>query len=140
VYGGLGWLLGLEFLTLVWLPTVAIAAIAGVWLFSVQHRFENTTWLRHGDWSYEQAALAGSLHLRLPPVLQWFTASIGLHHIHHLNPRVPNYRLQPCHDATPALHDTPTLGLGDALRQWRYALWDERRQRMVPFSAAHARA
>lgn len=135
-YGGLGWALGFGALAAVVLPVVAVAGIAGVWLFSVQHRFESTAWLRGADWSYQRAALAGSLHLRLPRVLQWFTANIGLHHVHHLNPRVPNYRLQACHDATPPLQQGPSMGLGRALRQWRYTLWDEARARMVPFSAA----
>ncbi|SME88969.1 omega-6 fatty acid desaturase (delta-12 desaturase) [Tistlia consotensis] len=139
-YGGLAWAIGPLALAAVWLPTVVVAAIAGVWLFSVQHRFESTAWLRHGSWSYERAALAGSLHLKLPRPLQWFTANIGLHHIHHLNPRVPNYRLQACLEAIPALRRGPSMGLSRALLQWRYALWDEARQRMVPFSAARAAA
>lgn len=137
-YGGLGWALGFGALAAVQLPVIIIAGIAGVWLFSVQHRFESTAWLRGKEWNYQQAALAGSLHLRLPRILQWFTANIGLHHIHHLNPRVPNYRLQACHDATPPLQEGPSMGLGRALLQWRYALWDETTQRMVPFSAARA--
>ncbi len=138
LYGGLGWALGFGVMAAALLPIIVIAGIAGVWLFSVQHRFETTAWLRHGEWSYERAALAGSLHLRLPRVLQWFTANIGLHHIHHLNPRIPNYRLQACHDANAALRRGPSMTLGRALRQWRFALWDERLQRMVPFSAVRA--
>ncbi|MEX0760165.1 MAG: fatty acid desaturase [Tistlia sp.] len=137
-YGGLAWIFGLAAMAAVQIPIIVCASIAGVWLFSVQHRFENTAWLRHENWSYEQAALGGSLHLKLPRVLQWFTANIGLHHIHHLNPRVPNYRLQDCYDATPALQSGPSMHLPAALLQWRYTLWDETLERMVPFSAARA--
>lgn len=139
-YGGLVLALGWTAVLAVQVPIIVLAGIAGVWLFSVQHRFETTAWLRHEGWSYEQAALAGSLHLKLPRVLQWFSGNIGLHHIHHLNPRVPNYRLQDCYDAVPALQEGPSMGLAQALVQWRYTLWDENRQRMVPFAAAHAAA
>src|SRR3546814_15993245 len=85
------------------LPVMVVAATVGVWLFSVQHRFEGTAWLRQSDWTAVGAALDGSSYLRLPRLLQWFTGNIGFHHVHHLNPQVPNYRLQDCHEAVPSL-------------------------------------
>lgn len=118
------------------LPIMIIASIIGVWLFAVQHRFEATPWRRDGDWTFSIASLQGSSYLKLPRILQWFTGNIGFHHIHHLNPRIPNYRLQACHAAIRELHAVPSLSLWDALRAPFFALWDEKRQRMVGFSAA----
>jgi len=118
---------------LVQLPIMIVASIIGVWLFSVQHRFEYSYWARKENWSHEEASIHGSSHLRLPKILQWFTGNIGLHHIHHLNPRIPNYRLQPCHDSCPALQVAPELTFWQAIGQSRYALWDERLGRMVSF-------
>ena len=137
--GGLGLLVGFDRVAAVQLPVMVLASIIGVWLFSVQHRFERTFWARHSNWRSTDAALLGSSHLRLPRLLQWFTGNIGLHHIHHLNPRIPNYRLQECHDANPALWTAPILTLWSGLRQGRFALWDEERGRMVPFKSAGRR-
>ncbi|MEI6557772.1 MAG: fatty acid desaturase [Rhodospirillaceae bacterium] len=130
------WLLGAQALVAIELPAVALASIAGVWMFSIQHRFEHTLWMRKDEWSFRAAALKGSSYLRLPPLLQWFTGNIGYHHIHHLNPAIPNYRLEECHQANPPLHGAKVLTLRQALGQWRYALWHEGLGRMVPFPAA----
>ncbi len=132
-------LLGAGPVALVQLPTIVIASILGVWLFSVQHRFENAVWLRQENWNATEAALFGSSHLKLPRLLQWFSGNIGFHHIHHLLPRVPNYRLEECHDACASLvPGTPSLTLGQALQAPTYALWDEDRQRLVRFSEVPA--
>ncbi len=136
----LGFAFGFDRVLAVYLPIIVFAAIIGVWLFSVQHRFEKTLWTRAGEWSAEKAALYGSSYLHLPNILRWFTGNIGFHHIHHLNPRIPNYRLADCHKADPALRDTPTLSLNEALRAWRYSLWDEEAQRMVSFASAHGKS
>ena len=126
---------GLGTVALVQLPSVAVAAIIGVWLFSVQHRFEEALWARQLSWNAADAALLGSSHLKLPGILQWFSGNIGFHHIHHLLPGVPNYRLAECHKVCAALSPgTATLTLGQALRAPSYALWDEARARMVRFS------
>lgn len=116
---------------LVQLPILSFAAIVGVWLFSVQHRFEHSHWARQDRWKHTTAALRGSSYLRLPRLLRWFTGSIGIHHVHHLNARIPNYRLQACLDANPLLRRVPTLSLSDGLRASRYIIWDEVRGRMV---------
>jgi omega-6 fatty acid desaturase (delta-12 desaturase) len=121
-------------LLLVYLPAYYLAAMTGVWLFYVQHQFEDAHWESHEDWDYATAALQGSSHLRLHPILQWFTGSIGLHHVHHLAPRIPNYRLQACHDATPILQCAPELTPRMGIAALRLALWDEERRRLVPFA------
>jgi len=133
---GLGLVLGFERVLLVQLPIMVMASIIGVWLFAVQHRFEETLWQRDAEWRFGTASLRGSSYLKLPRILQWFTGNIGFHHIHHLNPRIPNYRLQACHAAIQHLHAVPSLTLRDALRAPFFALWDEQRQRMVGFPAA----
>jgi omega-6 fatty acid desaturase (delta-12 desaturase) len=136
---GLGGLLGYDRLIAVQLPVLILAAIVGVWLFSVQHRNERTRWVRHEMWDPTSAALRSSTYLRLPAILQWFTGNIGFHHVHHLNPRVPNYRLQECHERIAALCDTPTLSLWAALRAIQFVLWDEDREKMVTFRESACR-
>jgi omega-6 fatty acid desaturase (delta-12 desaturase) len=115
------------------LPIVLLAASAGIWLFHVQHQFEDSYWQRDGSWSFHQAALQGSSYYHLPRLLQWLTASIGLHHIHHLCSRIPNYRLQECLDANPELHRVRRVTLLESLRCARLALWCEEAQRMIRF-------
>jgi acyl-lipid omega-6 desaturase (Delta-12 desaturase) len=132
----LGLLVGFERVLIVHLPIMVIASIVGVWIFSVQHRFDGALWQRQAHWSAKAASLRGSSYLRLPRVLQWFTANIGFHHVHHLNPRVPNYRLQACHEAIPALQRVQTLTIWGGLRALSFVLWDESRQEMITFKMA----
>ena len=113
-----------------------LAAVAGVWLFYVQHQFEDAYWVSHDDWSYVDAALRGSTHLQLSPVLRWFTGSIGLHHVHHAAPKIPNYRLQSCHDANTLFQRSPVVTIRSGTAALRLALWDETRGRMVGFRDA----
>jgi omega-6 fatty acid desaturase (delta-12 desaturase) len=134
--GGLCWLVGWRDYLLIQGPTALIAGSVGVWLFYVQHQFEDTYWQNAGEWSYADAALRGSSHLRLPKLLQFFTGNIGLHHVHHLSTRVPNYNLQRAHDENPVFHDVPTLSLWDGIRAVRLKLWDEERRRLVTFTEA----
>lgn len=132
-FGGLGLVVGYGRMAAVQVPVMALAAIAGVWLFSVQHRGERTVWIRHDDWDPTTAALRGSSCLRLPRLLQWFTGNIGFHHVHHLSPRVPNYRLQECHERIAAFRSVPELGFRQALHALRLVLWDEDGGRLVTF-------
>lgn len=136
--GLLCWLMGWREYLLVQGPTAVLAGSAGVWLFYVQHQFEDTYWQSTGDWSYAAAALRGSSYLKLPKVLQFFTGNIGLHHVHHLSTRIPNYNLQRAHDENPIFHDVPTVSLWDGLRAVRLKLWDTDRGRLVTFAEAHA--
>jgi omega-6 fatty acid desaturase (delta-12 desaturase) len=117
-----------------YLPVMVIASWIGNWLFYVQHQFENAYWERDGDWNFHAAALSGSSYFELPPVLQWFSGNIGLHHVHHLCSRVPNYRLQACLDTVPELQGiAKRITLRESLGCWRLALWDEQRRLLVPF-------
>jgi omega-6 fatty acid desaturase (delta-12 desaturase) len=136
--GGVIWAIGWQAYLLVQLPTMLIAGSAGVWLFYVQHQFEDVYWTRNGEWSYLDAALRGSSHLKLPKVLQFFTGNIGLHHIHHLQPRIPNYNLQRAHDENEFLHAAPVLTLWCGLKTVRLKLYDEASGRLVTFRQANA--
>jgi acyl-lipid omega-6 desaturase (Delta-12 desaturase) len=134
--GGLIWLLGTGPFLLVQLPITLAAGAAGVWLFYVQHQFEETYWAENGDWSSEEAALRGSSHYHLPGVLRWLTANIGIHHVHHLASRIPYYRLPRVLRDHSELAGTSRLTLGQSIRCVRLVLWDESQKRLVSFREA----
>jgi acyl-lipid omega-6 desaturase (Delta-12 desaturase) len=136
IIGGLCWLIGWQSFLIVWAPSAILAGSVGIWLFYVQHQFEDAYWQSADAWSYSDAALRGSSHLKLPRVMQFFTGNIGLHHVHHLNARIPNYNLQRAHDENPIFHQVPTLTLWDALRTVRLKLWDEEHGKLVTFAQA----
>jgi acyl-lipid omega-6 desaturase (Delta-12 desaturase) len=127
------WLIGWQDFIAVWLPPAMLAGSTGIWLFYVQHQFEDAYWQNGEDWDYADAALRGSSYLKLPQPLQFFTGNIGLHHVHHLNARIPNYNLQRAHDSNPMFHGVPTLSLWDGLVAVKFKLWDERAGRLVTF-------
>jgi omega-6 fatty acid desaturase (delta-12 desaturase) len=131
--GGLIWLVGFQAFVLVHLPIMLLAASLGVWLFYVQHQFERTSWDRHGDWSLQAAALHGSSHYDLPGFLRWFTANIGMHHVHHLCSTIPYYRLPRVLRDHPELRDVGRVTLWQSVRCVRLVLWDESRRRLVSF-------
>jgi omega-6 fatty acid desaturase (delta-12 desaturase) len=118
---------------LVQLPIILLAGSAGVWLFYVQHQFERTFWAHEDGWSFQEAALYGSSHYDLPGILRWFTANIGVHHVHHLCSRIPYYRLPRVLREHPELRLLNRLTLLESLQCVRLALWDERRRRLVSF-------
>jgi len=132
------YLIGWQGFLIVQLPALLVSGSIGIWLFYVQHQFEDTYWQSGDTWSYDDAALKGSSYLRMPRVLQFMTGNIGLHHVHHLSARIPNYNLQAAHDENSALHSVPTLSLLDGLRATRLKLWDERQRKLVGFRAARA--
>jgi acyl-lipid omega-6 desaturase (Delta-12 desaturase) len=138
--GALCALFGWETVLIVQLPPAMLAGAAGVWLFYVQHQFEGVYWQRHQSWSFPASALRGSSYLRLPKILQFFTGNIGLHHVHHLSPRIPNYNLQRAHDENPVFRDVPTLNFRDGVRTLHLKLYDEHRGQLVTFSAANTGA
>ncbi len=119
-------------------PVLVVSGAVGIWLFYVQHQFEDTYWQAHADWRYDHAALAGSSYLKLPGVLQFFTGHIGFHHVHHLSVGIPNYNLPAAHQGTDRLQAVPQLTLRQGLRATRLKLWDERRGRLVTFREARA--
>jgi omega-6 fatty acid desaturase (delta-12 desaturase) len=133
---GLCVLLGWRTVLLVQLPTAMLAGAAGIWLFYVQHQFEGVYWQRKEQWSYAEASLQGSSYLKLPKVGQFFTGNIGLHHVHHLHARIPNYNLQRAHDDTEVFHDVPQLSFLDGMRSFRLKLYDEEHAKLVGFAAA----
>ncbi len=119
------------------LPVISVAAWIGGWLFYVQHQYEETVWEEADAWDFHRAALGGSSYYVLPWILQWFTGNVGLHHVHHLNSRIPNYRLQECLDGHEMLGRVGRLTLRDSLRCLRLALWDEETRKMVGFAGAN---
>ena len=119
------------------LPLVVFAGSVGIWLFYVQHQFDDTYWERTDEWSFNDAALRGSSHLALPKVLQFFSGNIGFHHVHHLNPKIPNYNLQRAHEE-PMFQSVPKVSFLDALRAVQLKLWDEESQRMTTWRQARA--
>ena len=136
LFGGLGLVLGYRRVTAVQLPIMMIASIVGVWLFSVQHRFEHALWAMDSSWNFTAASLKGTSYLYLPRILQWFTGNIGIHHVHHMNPRIPNYRLEECHNANAIFQSVPKITLHAGLQSLRYVLWDNNLGRLVSFRSA----
>jgi omega-6 fatty acid desaturase (delta-12 desaturase) len=129
----MGYFFGFWEVLRVQLTITVVGATVGVWLFYVQHQFEDTYWEHNDDWDFAQAAMQGSSYLKLPKVLQWFTGNIGLHHIHHLSARIPNYELQRCHDENPELQAVNTITLFTSLKCISLRLWDEETQKLVGF-------
>jgi omega-6 fatty acid desaturase (delta-12 desaturase) len=130
------WAIGLKAFLLVHTPIIMLAASIGVWLFYVQHQFERTTWDDEKAWDFHDAALHGSSHYDLPGLLRWFTANIGVHHVHHLYCRIPSYRLRHVLRDHPELNHVGRLTLWESFRCVRLALWDETQRRLVSFKEA----
>ncbi|RWB24555.1 MAG: fatty acid desaturase [Mesorhizobium sp.] len=134
------WFVGFEAFLVVHLPIVVLAGSAGIWLFYVQHQFEETEWAKDSEWEFQHAALHGSSYYDLPPVLNWFTGNIGVHHVHHLSAKVPCYRLQEVLRDYPELREIGRVTLLDSLRCVKLALWDESRSKLVSFREARMTA
>jgi len=133
--GVIGWIIlqiGWKALLLVEVPVLLLATSAGVWLFYVQHNFDGTYWERHDKWEFFKAGVNGSSFYKLPAILNWFTGNIGFHHIHHLSPRIPNYKLPECHKENPIFQVAP-LTIGKSMRSLFLRLWDEEQKMMVGF-------
>ncbi len=124
--------IGLVPFLLVLLPVMMIGTSAGIWLFYVQHQFDGVYWERHPEWDYVDAALKGSSFYKLPRVLQWFSGNIGFHHIHHLSPRIPNYKLEKAYNENELFHVQP-ITLRSGLQSLKFRLWDEEHHRLVGF-------
>jgi acyl-lipid omega-6 desaturase (Delta-12 desaturase) len=127
--------IGLRLYLTIQLPIIAMAVSVWAWLFYLQHQFEGVYWARHAEWDPMRATLEGSSYFQLPPVLQWFTGNIGLHHIHHLRPRIPSYNLLRCHNEVAAFRSVRPLTLRRSLKSFRMNLWDEANQKLVSFGA-----
>ncbi len=129
----LSWIFGLKAYLLLQLVIMMVAGSAGLWLFYVQHQFEEVYWERGEEWDYTTAALKGSSFYQLPKVLQWFSGNIGFHHIHHLSPRVPNYNLEKCHNAEPLFQGVKPVTLFASFKSFTFRLWDEHRRKLVGY-------
>lgn len=127
-----GLTIGLGDFLLVLTPVMLLGTSVGIWLFYVQHQFEGVYWERHQNWSYVDAALKGSSFYKLPKVLQWFSGNIGFHHIHHLGPKIPNYKLERAYKENDLFHIKP-ITLRSSMKSLRFRLWDEENRRLVGF-------
>ena len=127
-------LLGWKAYLAIQLTILVVSGAAGVWLFYVQHQFEGVYWQRRGEWDYATAALQGSSFYKLPKVLQWFSGSIGFHHIHHLSPRIPNYLLEKCQKEEPLFQAVKPITLFSSLKSFSFRLWDEQSGRLVGYA------
>ncbi|MGD0877131.1 MAG: fatty acid desaturase [Anaerolineales bacterium] len=132
--GLLIWLVGWRNYLLVQLPVLFLGTSTGVWLFYVQHNFDPTYWARHNKWEFVKAGFEGSSYYKLPAVLQWFTGNIGFHHIHHLIPKIPNYKLPKCYEENPVFHVAP-MTIPASLSALRMRLYDEEHHIMVGWNA-----
>lgn len=127
--------IGIKTYLLIQLPITIIAATLGLWLFYVQHQYEEVYWARDDVRDSVKAALQGSSYYKLPKIAQWFTGNIGLHHIHHLNPSIPNYNLQACHNEIRKLQHIEPMGVRKSLKSLRIHLWDEETRKLISFKA-----
>ena len=132
------WLVGIGDFLAIWAPGAMLAGAAGIWLFYVQHQFEDAYWQHSDSWCYADSALRGSSYLKLSRPLAFATGNIGYHHVHHLSVRIPNYNLPRAHRENAVFQSVPTLSLWDGLRAVRLKLWDEQRGRLVTFAQARA--
>ncbi len=126
IFGILPW-------AIIQLSILAVSGSAGIWLFYVQHQFEDAYWEQEKDWNYVDASLRGSSFYKLPRVLQWFTGNIGFHHIHHLSPRIPNYNLERCHNSNPEFAQVKTLTFFSSIKLANLRLWDEKTKQLISF-------
>jgi acyl-lipid omega-6 desaturase (Delta-12 desaturase) len=130
---GMIYIFGIWPYLIIQLAMISIAGSAGIWLFYVQHQFEDAYWERADEWDYTAAAIQGSSFYKLPSVLQWFSGNIGFHHIHHLSPRIPNYNLERCHLSHPAFRDVKPVTLFGSLKSLSYRLWDESNKKLIGY-------
>ena len=140
ILGGMAWTIGLERFFWVQAPITVISGSVGVWLFYVQHQFEDTYWGREEDWDFHRAGIEGSSFLTLSPLMHWFTGNIGFHHVHHLSSRIPNYLLRRCHEENPELHVAKSLSVWEGIKALRLKLWDEERNELISWKGLRARS
>ncbi|WP_146849098.1 fatty acid desaturase [Brevifollis gellanilyticus] len=129
----MSWIFGLTTYLLLHLTVEMVGGAIGIWMFYVQHQFEDVYWERDEKWDFTRAALQGSSFYKLPRILQWFSGNIGFHHIHHLSSRIPNYNLQRCHEADPMFQQIKPITLVSSLRSLTFRLWDEQKGKLIGF-------
>lgn len=133
LYTFMCWLIGWQAFVMIQGPIFFVAGFLGIWLFYVQHQFEDSYFENEEEWTYIQAAVEGSSYYKLPKLLQWITGNIGFHHVHHLSPRVPNYNLEKAHNASSDLKKATTITLRTSLQSLNYRLWDEKNKKFISF-------
>lgn len=131
IFLGMNWLIGWKAFLLIQMPVIYFASMGGVYLFYLQHQFEDVIWRRQEDWDYKTMAMEGSSFFKLPVVLQWFTGNIGFHHVHHLGPTIPNYNLEKCHKENEIFHDIKPIRLWESFKSLKIRFWDEDLQKVV---------
>lgn len=131
IAAGMSLLIGLKAYLLIQLPVLIISHSIGIWLFYIQHQFEDVSWNRSSSWDYKTAAIEGSSFLKLPAILQWFTGNIGFHHLHHLSPRIPNYNLEKCQNENDMFQEVKPITLFDTFKALRLSLWDEANRQLI---------
>ena len=130
--------IGWKAFLLIQLPVMYIASIGGIFLFYLQHQYEDVYWCRDKDWNYLKVAMQGSSFFKLPGILRWFSGNIGFHHIHHLSPQIPNYHLEKCHRAEPLFQTVKPVTLFSSFKSFTFRLWDEQRRKLVGYRALRA--
>ena len=131
LFTGMSFTIGWLSYLILQLAVVYIAAIAGIWLFYLQHQYEDVSWYRSNEWNFREVALEGSSYVKFPKLLQWFSGNIGFHHIHHLNARIPNYNLEKCYTENQVFQEVKPVGFWDSMKSLKLRLWDEKRHKMV---------
>jgi len=126
-------LIGLKTYLIIQIPILLISHSIGLWLFYVQHQYEDASWEREAKWDYKIAAIKGSSYLKLPAVFQWFTGNIGFHHVHHLSSRIPNYNLAKCHRENDIFREVKVINIRASFKTLTLSLWDEANRRMISF-------
>lgn len=140
LYGAMCWLIGWQSFLMIQGPIVFIASALGVWLFYIQHHFEDSYFEEDEQWDYVKAAVEGSSFYKLPKWAQWVTGNIGYHHVHHLSPKVPNYFLEDVHNNHVELNSVPTVTIRTSLKALHYRLWDEKNKQFISFNEVNKRA
>lgn len=134
LFVGMSWLIGFWPFLIVQLSIMYLAAIAGLWLFYLQHQFEDVSWVRNEDWNYRDIAIEGSSFVKFPKILQWFSGNIGFHHIHHINARIPNYKLEKCYRENAVFNQVEPITFIKSMKTLKLRLWDEKLQKLVGFN------
>ena len=130
---GISMLIGFKAYLLIQLPIILISHSIGLWLFYIQHQFDDVEWDRNVDWDYKTIAFTGCSFLKLPAIFQWFTGNIGFHHVHHLSSKIPNYKLAQCHNENDLFKEVKPILLFSTFKALQLSLWDEANRRMIRF-------
>jgi len=125
--------IGIKAYLMIQLPIIFIGSVMGVWLFYVQHQFEGVHWYRQNEWDYKTVAIQGSSFYKLPKILQWFSGNIGFHHIHHLSPKIPNYKLAECHQEGSIFSEIDPITIKTSLKTMKLRLWNEQSRKLISF-------